>query len=513
MRRPPYALFAVLALLGAGVAADAAGRDEPRRTAEAAPAIHETRPVDGALAVCPELVRSGTDVVTRLTAGVATPGDVVVRAAKLESFTGLGTVVLDTGARVGALPFTSDANVAAVVTASGDQAGGLEVEQVSRGADGVRRGWAGVRCEAPSAESWFVGAGTQQGTDSQLVLVNPYDDDALVRVELYGRNGLIDIPTLDGIVVKARGRVPTDLATLAPDEPLLTIRVLAREGRVASAVRVQRQNATTPLGVDWLPRLAAPATTVDVPGVPGGGEGFRRLFVHAPGEDPVHLRIQFTTAEEQIVPLGFEDIEVQPGKPALIDFTAATRAVVERTGEVTQQATALRIVAEGGPIFATAFAEHRARFLPIREISYVGPAAPLTGPTLVTEATNMPGMQCALLLSAPDGPVRVRVSTVLQQGLQGEPASREFTVPQGKLVRFAYSQFPKSRLQAVVVTPVEEDPNPLYVSRVVFEQGQRGPLLTAMALATQPTAGYDVPFVGVDPGVALPPARPREDAE
>jgi hypothetical protein len=510
MRRPPYALLVVLALLGAGVAADARN---PREARTAAPAVRDTRPVDGALAVCPELVRSGTDVVTRLTAGVTTPGDVEVRAATLEPGTGLGEVVLDTGARVGALPLHSDANVSAVVTASGDQAGGLEVEQISRGADGVRRGLAGLRCEAPTAESWFVGAGTQQGTDSQLVLVNPYDDDALVRVELYGRNGLVDIPELDGVVVKARGRVPRNLGDVAPDEPVLTIHVVAREGRVASAVRVQRQTGTTPLGVDWLPRLSSPAETVDLPGLPGGGQGFRRLFVHAPGPDPVHLRVQLTTPTEQIVPIGLEDVEVPPGVPTLIDFTAPTQETIQRTGEVTQVPSALRIFAEGGPIFATAFSEHRAKFLPIREIAYVGPAAPLTGPTLVTEATNMPGMDCALLLSAPDGPVRVRVATVLQQGVAGTPASRDFTVPQGRLVRFAYSQLPKGRLTAVVVTPLDDDPSPLYVSRVVYEQGQRGPLLTAQALATQPTAGYDVPFVGVDPTAALPPGRSRADEE
>ena len=510
MRRPPFALLAVVALLGAGIAA---GGDAPdtRASATAAPAFRETRPVDGAMAVCPELVRSGTDVVSRLTAGIATPGDVSVRAAKLEPGTGLGDVVLDTGARVGALPFTSDAVAAAVVTAAGPQAGGLEVEQVSRGADGVRRGWAGMRCEAPSSESWFVGAGTQQGTESQLVLVNPYDDDALVKVELYGRNGLIDIPELDGLVVRARGRLPRNLGDLAPDEPLLTIHVIAREGRVAPAVRVQRQTGSTPLGVDWLPRLSSPAETVDVPGIPGGGQGFRHLYVHAPGPDPVHLRIQFTMPTEQIVPLGFEDIEVAPGKPVLVDLTAPTLQTNQRTGEKSQLGAALRIFAEGGPIFTTALSEHRARFLPIREIAYVGPSTPLTGPTLVTEATNMPGMQCALLLSAPDGPVKVRVQTVLQQGLTGEPALREFTVPQGRLVRFAYSQFPKGRLQAVVVTPLDEEPKPLYVSRVVYEQGQRGPLLTAQALTTQPTAGYDVPFVGVDPAAALPHATDPDE--
>ena len=502
--RAPVALLAVVALLGAGVAADAA-RDS--RAREAAPVIRDTRPVDGALAVCPELVRNGTDVVTRLTAGVAIPGEVTVRAAKLEPGVGLGAVVLNQGARVGALPLRSDANVAAVVTASGPQAGGLEVEQVSRGADGVRRGWAGTRCEAPVADSWFLGAGTQQGTDSQLVLVNPFDDAALVRVELYGRNGLVEIPELDGVVVPARGRVPRNLADLAPDEPLLAVHVVAREGRVAPAVRVQRQTGSTPLGVDWLPRLTSPSETVDIPGVPGGAQGFRRLYVHAPGEDPVHLRIQLTMPGEQIVPVGFEDIEVEPGKPASIDLTEATQVTDQRTGEKSQLPTAFRVIVEGGPVLTTVFAESRARFLPIREIAYVGPSTPVTGPTLVTEARIAEDMECVLLLTAPDGAARVRVTTVLAQGSRAEPESRIVAIPQGRLVTFRYQQFKPADLVAVVVTPLAETPPPIYVTRVIYEAGGRGPLFTAQALSTQPTAGYDVPFVAVDPGAALPPAK------
>ncbi|HEV2888809.1 MAG TPA: DUF5719 family protein [Frankiaceae bacterium] len=507
MRRPPYALLAVVLLLGAGVVAD---RDPRETGAGAAPRLADVRPVDGALSVCPELVKAGTDVVTRLTAGIGLPGDVTVRAAKLEPGVGLGQVVLTEGNRVGALPLRSDANVSAVVTASGDMAGGLEVEQVSRGADGIRRGWAGTRCEAPSAESWFVGAATTQGTDSQLVLVNPYDDPALVRVELFGRSGLIDIPTLDGVVVKPRGREPIDLAQLAPDEPLLAVHVTAREGRVAPAVRVQRQTGTTPLGVDWLPRMTTPSEAVDIPGVPGIAQGFRRLYVHAPGPDVVHLRVQLTFADEQIVPVGFDDVEVQPGKPALVDLTEVTQVVNQRTGERTQKPAAVRVVSEGGPILATMFAENRARFLPIREIAYVGPATPIDGPTLVTEARVGPDMDCQILLSAPEGAARVRVTTVLRNGVQGEPESRIVAIPEGRLVAFRYQQLAKADLVAVVVTPIAEDPPPIFASRVIYEYGGRGPLFTAQALSTQPTAGYEVPFVGVDPGAALPVRRPEE---
>jgi hypothetical protein len=500
MSRPPFALVSVVLLLAGGTLAARTADPAPPRAGSVA---RETRPVEGAMGVCPELLKNGTEVVTRLTAGVATPGDVTVRATTLAPRTGLGDVVLRSGARVGALNLKSDTAVAAVVTATGPQAGGLEVEQVSRGDTGVHRGWAGTRCEPPSADSWFLGGLTTQGNDTQLVLVNPYDDAALVRVELHGDKGPIDAPELDGIVLPPRGRLTRELGNVAPDEHALAIHVLAREGRVAPAVRVTRTRGSTPLGVDWLPRLTEPGTQVDVPGLPEGN-GVRGLFVFTPEPDTVHLNVELVLGDEKVVPVGFDDIELPGGRPTMVNLTKVLQQTDQKTGVKTQRATALRIRAEGAPVFVTAFVENRSKYGPIQETSYVGPAGPLTGPTLVTEARNVRGMACALLLSAPDGQARVTITTLVQEGHGGTPARRVVTVPAGKLLVFPYALLPKDSLQAVVVTP-DPDLGPVWGTRLIYETGQRGPLFTTQALVTQPTAGLDVPAVTADPGAALPP--------
>jgi hypothetical protein len=500
--RFPFALLGVVLLLGGGVAAS---RVTEPHAAGTRPRAQETRPVEGAVGVCPELLKSGSDVVTRLTAGVSVPGDVRVRAATLTPTTGLGPVVLHSGGHVGALRLKSDSAVAAVVTASGPQSGGLEVEQVSRGDTGIHRGWAGVRCEAPTADSWVLGAATTVGADAQLVLVNPYDDPALVRVEVYGAKGFVDIPDLDGLVLPPRGRVVRELAGLAPDEKQLAVHVVAREGRVAPAVRVTRRHGTTPLGVDWLPRLGQPGTQVDVPGVPGGN-GQRHLFLFAPGEDDAHLRIQLTLPDEQFVPDGYDEIDVPAGRPVDLDLTKVLQVVNQANGVRTQRAVSLRIFAEGAPVFAVAGVENRSKYGPIQEISFVGPAAPLSGPTLVTEARNLTDMHCALLLSAPDGPARVTVETVNREGQQTTPVRRTIDVQPGRITVFTYDKLPKDSNVAIVVTP-DDDLSPVWVTRLISEAGSRGPLFTTQALVTQPTAGFEVPFVASDPGAALPPAN------
>lgn len=502
MRRPPFALLGVVVLLGAGVAAGRA--TEPRRVTRVA--SPEIRPVEGAIAVCPELLRSGSDVVTRLTAGVATPGDVSVRAAILQPGTGLGPVVLHSGGHYGALKLKSDSAVAAVVSASGPQAGGLEVEQVSRGDDGPHRGWAGLRCEAPAADSWFLGAATTSGNDAQLVLVNPYDDPALVRVEVSGTKGPVDIPELDGLVLPPRGRVVRELAAIAPDEKRLAIHVVAREGRVAPAVRVTRRHGSVPLGVDWLPRLGQPTSQVDLPGIPEGN-GRRHLYLFAPGEDDAHVRIQFTLPDEQFVPDAYDDVEVPAGRPLDLDITKALQVVNLKTAEKTQRAVSLRILAEGAPVLATARADNKSRFLSIEEIAFVGPGTPLTGPTLVTEGRNdTDRMHCALLLSAPDGLARMLIETVSREGGEVKQDRHVVEVQAGKLTVFPYSKLPAGDNVAVLISPAL-DTAPVYVTRVISEAGKRGPLLTAQALETQPTAGLAVPFVESDPTAALPPAN------
>lgn len=503
MNRPPFALLSVVALLAAGVGLARAGDPEPARQAAVR---HETRPVDGALAVCPELLKEGTDVVTRLTAGVAAAGDVTVRAATLTTGQGLGRAVLKQGADVGALNLTANTSVAAVVTATGPQAGGLEVEQVSRGADGPNRGWAGTRCEPPAADSWFLGGATTVGNDTQLVLVNPYDDQALVRVELYGGKGLIDIPDLDGIVLPPRGRVTRELAKMAPDEGQLAIHVVAREGRVAPAVRVHRAHGTTPFGVDWLPRLSEPKAQVDVPGIPAGAVGQRRLYLFAPGDTVAHVQVQLTFPDEQIVPIEFSDVDVAPGRPLGLNLTELLTVVNQRTGEKTMRPVGVRVYAEGAPVLVTALAESQARFTEIREFAFVGPAEPLTGPTLVTEGQVAEDMDCELLFHAPDGPARVVVTTLLSKNEKGTPVRKSITLEQGELMVFKYRSLPKDRLSSVVITPVP-GMAPVYASRMVFEYGGRGPLFTVQSLVTQPTAGFDVPAVTSDPSAALPNAR------
>ncbi|MCA1823693.1 MAG: hypothetical protein LC640_05405, partial [Frankia sp.] len=93
----PRALALLAALLGI-VAVGAI----PARPAARPPSRAPLRSVVGRIALCPELLKAGSDVTTRLTAGTAAPGEVRVRAASVVPGSGEGPTVVAEGGVVGA---------------------------------------------------------------------------------------------------------------------------------------------------------------------------------------------------------------------------------------------------------------------------------------------------------------------------------------------------------------------------------------------------------------------------
>ena len=488
MTRPPFALLAVTALVAAGVAVGngtvAAPGEVPRGGA--------VEPVVGALAVCPELLRAGGDVQTRLTVGTAQTGNLLVRAATVSPRSDEGPAVLAAGGEVGAFGFPGNADAAVAATATGALAGAMEAEQLSRGVDGIQRGLAGVRCESTAQESWFVGGSTEVGADPRLVLVNPYADAALVDVQVFGAPGMLFD---DAFTVPPRSRpVPIKLANLAPDQKAIAVHVTTREGRVAAAVRDARVAGETPRGADWVPRAGRPAHTIDIGGVPAVN-GARDLFLFAPGVEDATVHVLATFSDGTLPPAGLEEIAVAAGRVTRVpDFHT-------RLGN---RSAALRLVSEGAPILAGLYVEQRARFNPIREFGWLSAAEPLVGPTPVTQVSLTAASNTLLVFSAPDGTARVRIRTLPVRGRPVRtPLDRVFTIPEktilgvqlGALIR-------EDGLQPVVVTP-EPGSSTVIGTRAIMEQGQRGPLLTLVSLCTPPAGGVVVPAVESDPRVSL----------
>jgi len=468
--RPVLSLAAVVVLLATGVAVD-----ELVDPAVTPVQVSRTAAVVGSSAVCPDL-RQDAGVLTRVSAGVSTgaggAGRIVVTplrgttAPTALSLTRPGQVVVGLGGSVDGDAF--------VVRAEGALAAGLEVEQVTRGERGGERGLAGLRCQAPSTQAWFVGGATVVGDATLLVLANPDDTPALVDVTVWSADGPVDPRSGRGISVAPRSRVAVRMDELAPDESLLALHVVAQRGRVAAALRQARFDSRTPGGVDWVPQAQPPSTTVVVPGLPQG-PGRRVVLVTNPGPDPTVVQLELTTADSQSVPAELAAIGVPAGTTVATDITQLTD----------RSPMTVTVRSDGGPVLAGSFVYDAQGSSPVKDFAYGGSATPLSGPALITDVVIDRPTESTLLLSAPGADAVIDVRPVQVLGEDGPlPPARKVVVRAGRVVAVRLSSFlpagATGRL-AVEVTP-QPGSGPVYAARYLRERGDRGPLTTLLTL-------------------------------
>jgi hypothetical protein len=473
MSRPTLSLLAVVALLAGGVAAA-----ERLPAPDTRPTAATTAAVVGATAICPDLRQDGAALQTRVSAGVAVAASGVAGAGSLTAQTlsatgGPTTLPIEHPGQVAVdLGSTLDGE-ALEVDARGPLAAGLELEQVTRGESGSSRGLAGLRCEPPSTQAWFVGGATRVGDAMTLVMANPDDTAALVDVVVWTSDGPADPRPGRGISIPARRRAAIPLDQLAPDKEALAIHVVVQRGRLAAAVRHARIDGRTPKGVEWLPQAQPPAPTVVVPGLPKG-PGRRILSVTNPGLDPTIVSLQLTTPDAQFVPTGMDAIEIPPGTTVsreLSDLVAAAPATVT-------------VKSDGGPVVAGAYVLD-AQDGPVREFAYAGSALPLSGPALLTDVVIDRPTESTLFLTALAGDAAVDVTPVPIVGVDAKlPAAKHVVVPGGRTTALRLSTFlapgATGRL-ALEVRPAAGSA-PVYAARYLRERGLRGPLTTLLDL-------------------------------
>lgn len=478
---PSRATVSVVALLAVGLAVGSL--TAPGRRQQTTRSAAESVEVVGSTAVCPDL-RQGNTLATRVSVGSDPLPDG-------RTFTGgtVGATRLSGGAKAEAVGVNAPGEVSVglgtsidkdglVVAATGSLAAGLEVEQVTRGEEGLDRGLANLRCDAPRTDLWFVGGATLVGDTSLLVLANVDDTPTTLDISVFSdaskTQPLDPHPTLgQGITVAPHSRQILNLDTLAPDRNNLALHIACRRGRIAAGVRHARMDGKTPLGVDWVPRSTAPAEKVVVPALPQG-PGTRALLVTNPGADDVSVSIQITTNDGQFVPAGLAEITI----PA-----SSTGAVRIDPLVATSPLTAA-ITSTGGPIVAGAFIQDR-QTGPVRELAYTASSAPLSGPALMTDLVINRPTESTLILSALDTEATVIVSPIRVLGTKGAlPAPKTVVVPAGRTVSLKLSTFypPATETQlALEVRPLPGS-GPVYAARYLRERGAHGPLSTMLDL-------------------------------
>ncbi|WP_433474451.1 DUF5719 family protein [Spirillospora sp. CA-142024] len=298
--------------------------------------------------------------------------------------------------------------------ATGAIAGGLDAEQTTHWSGGPDRGLAGARCATPGTDLWFMGPGPVAADELDLYLTNVDAQPASVDLTALSGEGPLDTTEGRGtpvepyttriIKIGASAEGLGDIVKTATD---LALRVHATSGRVAASLRVRIGEKK---GIEWLPQSAEPATSLLVPGVPGGS-GKRRLLVSVPGEADAQIRVQVITADGAFAPQG-QDVLDAPGK---------TVTSVALDGALSGKTAAVRLVADR-PVLAGFAADRGA------DVAYGAATPPLraSGPGVVADNR----FDSSIVLTAPAGAATVQVSTMNAQG--GAP--QEIKIPAGRTV-------------------------------------------------------------------------------
>jgi len=281
-------------------------------------------------------------------------------------------------------------------------------------ANGPERGLSASGCVVPRTEHWFTGADIRTQAQSEVVVANLDGTPASVDLTVYGPDGRIAAPR--GVEVAGNASATISLGALPRTAGPITARVTSSDGRVAAFVRQRTWAQDVPLGADWLPSGAEPATDLVIPGIPGGA-GARKLVLTNPGDRTSTVTIGVLSASGPVELAGSEQVEVPAGVTRSVDLAsglAQEGAALKLTA--TQPVTAGMWLDSGGD-------DSR------RDPTYTVATAPLPTDGIWPLAAGK-SAKTELLLANP-GETEASVSVTTSSGSAAPGAPKVVTVPPG----------------------------------------------------------------------------------
>ena len=364
------------------------------------------------------------------------------------------------------------------VSASGAMAQAMEAEVAQSS------GLASVRCSEPGSDIWFVGPGQQNGAAQiQLDLMNIDSLAASVDVSVITDAGQAQADNDTGITVPPHQTVTESLSSTGSGSSVVAIEVHTSIGRVAADVS---EGSSHGGAASWLPSAAAPSTELVIPGVPPSGSA-AGLFVAVPGTSSARVNVLAITPQGHYRPFGSQAIDL-PGESAsyvVLTPLGGTAAALKITSNVPVVAGVL-VPGSGAGAFTAA-------------------TAPISEQAVVAGNTTGSGLAASVVLSAPAGAARVRL-TEIAQASSGGTAGTGVTGSQVVSVRAGHTlvapvKAPRGARRgsafAVVITPLAGS-GPLYAARVET-QGQD----TIVSI---------LPATSALTTISLPPVRDSYDA-
>lgn len=213
-------------------------------------------------------------------------------------------------------------NAPVVLTGEGSMATAGSGVVSSTSSTGETTGLMAAPCLVPGTDQWLVGVGSTDTDRTELILTNPDDAQAEVDLRFYGPKGRLVVPGSPGVVIGARQTKTVSVSGLIDSPGPTSVAVRASEGRVSVAARrLQSDKDLKPAGADWQVPSVTPATSVVIPGVPGG-DGSRVLAVVNPGATRATVQVEVLGLSGAFTPAGAASLDVAPESTATVELTA-----------------------------------------------------------------------------------------------------------------------------------------------------------------------------------------------
>jgi len=368
----------------------------------------------------------------------------------------------------GAVP-TSRARGGLIIAATGSDAQGFDVEQLSPG------GLPTARCQAPGSDFWFVGPETTK-MHTELYLVNadslPADAHVSIQTDSGPRLGAGD----SGIVVPPHAMIVQSLDKLVHSAKAAAFHVTTSTGRVVAAIR---ETGSTAEPGAWLPAAQEPATTQMLTGLPATA-GTRELYIAVPGPAAARVKVTAVTPRGSYHPTGGNYISLLGHLTTGVSIPSLSGNSGSIKISANVPVTAMLEVS-GGPSGAPG--------------AFIGGCDPVTEQGVVAASPVGPAGKTQLVLSAPGHAASVRIT-------QAAPGAA-LTGQTGQVVRIPAKSAAKVRIGlpqhagggvkivAIVVTPLPGS-GPVYAARLAIVGGS---LLAVLPVVSSPTR-IDLPDVG-----------------
>ena len=180
---------------------------------------------------------------------------------------------------------------------------------------------------------------------------------------------------------------------------VVAIEVHTSIGRVAADVSEGSSHGA----VSWLPSTAAPSTELVIPGVPPSGSA-AGLFLAVPGTSSAKVNVLAITPQGHYRPFGSQTVDLPGESASYVALTpGGSAAALEITSNVPVVAGVL-VPGSGAGAFTAA-------------------TAPISEQAVVAGNTTGSGLAASVVLSAPAGAARVRLTEIAQAGAGGTGAT------------------------------------------------------------------------------------------